>query len=288
MNPFHQGALLGYLFFSEQQAGSMLYNQCNNTGKSVWHLNLVAAFTGNIKPNKNEELTWYVPVTILKGMEVVHEFFYRDLKGLKQASVFKKPVRYLRHKKSIVRICEEETPIHSGWWWWTKQCTLTSLTVNLESPINPHKHTNSTDSESNWELLCWPSHRHAATNLITETGMILIMYHTDGMTLHFFLRHHLPNTILYSFTLYVTDRDVHSTGGVETNILNAIWGEQNASWSHLSKECRLHILRLCLNVLQSLNCGFVQRNNRLFTTYPQRVCVALCNIIIYILMHLRQ
>lgn len=29
------------------------------------------------------KLTWYVSVTILKGMEVVHEFFHRDLEGLK-------------------------------------------------------------------------------------------------------------------------------------------------------------------------------------------------------------
>lgn len=49
------------------------------------------------------KLTWYVSITILKGVEVVHEFFYRDLKGLKQASVFKQPVGYLRHKKHIVR-----------------------------------------------------------------------------------------------------------------------------------------------------------------------------------------
>ena len=40
-------------------------------------------------------------------MEVVHELFYRDLKGLEQASVFKKPVRYLQHKEHIVRICED-------------------------------------------------------------------------------------------------------------------------------------------------------------------------------------
>lgn len=33
-------------------------------------------------------------------MEVVHEFFYRDLEGLKQASVFKEPVGDLKHKKS--------------------------------------------------------------------------------------------------------------------------------------------------------------------------------------------
>lgn len=38
------------------------------------------------------ELTWYVSVTILKGMEVVHEFFYGDLKSLKQASVLKEPI----------------------------------------------------------------------------------------------------------------------------------------------------------------------------------------------------
>lgn len=44
------------------------------------------------------KLTWYVSVTILKGMEVVHEFFHRDLKCLKQASVFKEPVRDLIHK----------------------------------------------------------------------------------------------------------------------------------------------------------------------------------------------
>lgn len=46
------------------------------------------------------KLTWYVSVTILEGMEVVHEFFYGDLKGLKQASVLKEPVRYLKHKTS--------------------------------------------------------------------------------------------------------------------------------------------------------------------------------------------
>lgn len=41
-------------------------------------------------------LTWYVSVAVLKGMEVVHEFFNRDLEGLKKACVFKKPVRYLK------------------------------------------------------------------------------------------------------------------------------------------------------------------------------------------------
>lgn len=55
-----------------------------------------------MKEHKKEKnmfkLTWYVSVTILKGMEVVHEFFYRDLKGLKQASVFKEPVGDLTHK----------------------------------------------------------------------------------------------------------------------------------------------------------------------------------------------
>lgn len=62
-----------------------------------------------VKKNKENhkisemELTWYVSVTILKGMEVVHEFFYGDLKGLKQASVFKEPVRHLVHKDQIVR-----------------------------------------------------------------------------------------------------------------------------------------------------------------------------------------
>lgn len=49
------------------------------------------------------KLTWYVSVTILKGVEVVHEFFYRDLEGLKQASVFKEPVGDLKHKNPIVR-----------------------------------------------------------------------------------------------------------------------------------------------------------------------------------------
>lgn len=44
------------------------------------------------------ELTWYVSVTILKGMEVVHEFFYGDLKSLKQASVLKEPIWYLKDK----------------------------------------------------------------------------------------------------------------------------------------------------------------------------------------------
>lgn len=45
------------------------------------------------------ELTWYVSVTILKGMEVVHEFFYGDLKSLKQACVLKEPIRYLKDNK---------------------------------------------------------------------------------------------------------------------------------------------------------------------------------------------
>lgn len=49
------------------------------------------------------KLTWYISVTILKGMEVVHEFFYRDLKGLKQASVFKEPVRDLIDRDQSVR-----------------------------------------------------------------------------------------------------------------------------------------------------------------------------------------
>lgn len=40
-------------------------------------------------------LTWYVSVAILKGVEVIHEFFNRDLEGLKQTCVFKEPVRYL-------------------------------------------------------------------------------------------------------------------------------------------------------------------------------------------------
>lgn len=48
------------------------------------------------------KLTWYVSVTILKGVKVVHEFVYRDLEGLKQASVFKEPVRDLKHKNQIV------------------------------------------------------------------------------------------------------------------------------------------------------------------------------------------
>lgn len=47
-------------------------------------------------------LTWYVSVAVLKGMEVVHEFFDWDLKGLKQASVFKEPVRNLRHRDENV------------------------------------------------------------------------------------------------------------------------------------------------------------------------------------------
>lgn len=47
------------------------------------------------------KLTWYVSVTILKGMEVVHEFFHRDLEGLKQASVFKEPERDLKHKNHM-------------------------------------------------------------------------------------------------------------------------------------------------------------------------------------------
>lgn len=43
--------------------------------------------------------TWYVSVTTLQGMEVVHELFYGDLEGLKQAGVFKEPVRNLQHQK---------------------------------------------------------------------------------------------------------------------------------------------------------------------------------------------
>lgn len=38
------------------------------------------------------ELTWYVSITVLKGMEVIHKFFNRDLEGLKEAGVFKEPV----------------------------------------------------------------------------------------------------------------------------------------------------------------------------------------------------
>lgn len=49
------------------------------------------------------KLTWYVSVTILKGVEVVHKFFYWDLEGLKQTSVFKEPVGDLKHKNAIVR-----------------------------------------------------------------------------------------------------------------------------------------------------------------------------------------
>jgi len=44
------------------------------------------------------KLTWYVSVTILKGMEVVHEFFYWDLEGCKQAGVFEEPVRDLKQE----------------------------------------------------------------------------------------------------------------------------------------------------------------------------------------------
>jgi len=44
------------------------------------------------KTGGNLERTWYVSVTILKGVEVVHEFIDRDLEGLKQTSVFKEPV----------------------------------------------------------------------------------------------------------------------------------------------------------------------------------------------------
>lgn len=46
------------------------------------------------------KLTWYVSVTTLKGMEVVHEFFDWDLEGCKQASVFKEPVGDLKPKLS--------------------------------------------------------------------------------------------------------------------------------------------------------------------------------------------
>lgn len=49
------------------------------------------------------ELTWYVSVTILKGVEVVHEFFDGDLEGLEQAGVFKEPVGDLKHKNQIVK-----------------------------------------------------------------------------------------------------------------------------------------------------------------------------------------
>lgn len=48
-------------------------------------------------------LTWYVSVAILKGMEVIHEFIHRDLEGLKQTGVFKKPVSDLKLIKVIVR-----------------------------------------------------------------------------------------------------------------------------------------------------------------------------------------
>lgn len=47
-------------------------------------------------------LTWYVSVTVLKGMEVVHEFFDGDLEGLKQACVFKEPVSDLTYRNQIV------------------------------------------------------------------------------------------------------------------------------------------------------------------------------------------
>lgn len=52
------------------------------------------------------KLTWYVSVTILKGMEVVHEFFDGDLEGRKQASVFKESVGDLKPKSNCQSICE--------------------------------------------------------------------------------------------------------------------------------------------------------------------------------------
>lgn len=51
---------------------------------------------------KEKELTRYVSVTVLKGMEVVHEFFNRDLEGLKQARVFKESVGDLQHNNIIL------------------------------------------------------------------------------------------------------------------------------------------------------------------------------------------
>lgn len=48
-------------------------------------------------------LTWNVSVAILKGMKVIHEFFHRDLEGLKQPGVFKEPVGDLKLIKVIVR-----------------------------------------------------------------------------------------------------------------------------------------------------------------------------------------
>lgn len=39
-------------------------------------------------------------------MEVVHEFFHRDLEGLKQASVFKEPVGDLKYKNHKIRTQE--------------------------------------------------------------------------------------------------------------------------------------------------------------------------------------
>lgn len=47
-------------------------------------------------------LTWNVSVAILKGMKVIHEFFHRDLEGLKQTGVFKEPVGDLELMKVIV------------------------------------------------------------------------------------------------------------------------------------------------------------------------------------------
>lgn len=47
-------------------------------------------------------LTWNVSVAILKGMKVIHEFFHRDLEGLKQTGVFKEPVGDLELIKVIV------------------------------------------------------------------------------------------------------------------------------------------------------------------------------------------
>lgn len=62
------------------------------------------------------ELTWYVSVTILKGVEVVHEFFDGDLEGLEQAGVFKEPVGDLKDKNQNVKSLISFAKLYSFWY----------------------------------------------------------------------------------------------------------------------------------------------------------------------------
>ena len=84
--------------------------------------------SGRCHYNMNEhgmsKLTWYVSVTILKGMEVVHEFFHRDLEGLKQASVFKEPVGDLKDRSHIVSQRKSARILNPAHLMWENTATL--------------------------------------------------------------------------------------------------------------------------------------------------------------------